>query len=70
MGICSTTLFQTRKYIYISKDFIYRLRERERERGREQEREGEKHQCGRDTSTGCLLHAPKGGPGPQPRHVP
>ena len=27
-----------------------------REKGREGEREGEKHQCGRETWTGCLLH--------------
>ena len=38
--------------------------------GREAEREGEKCQCARDTSIGCLLHTPNWGPGPQPRHVP
>ena len=26
--------------------------------------------CKRETSTGCLLHTPSWGPGPQPRHVP
>ena len=41
-----------------------------REKGRKGESEGEKHQCARDTSTGCLSHAPKWGPGLQPRHVP
>ena len=38
--------------------------------GKEGEREGEKHQCVRDTVTGCFSHAPNWGPGPQPRHVP
>ena len=33
-------------------------------------REGEKDQCVGDTVTGCLSHAPKERPGPQPRHVP
>ena len=37
---------------------------------REGEREGEKYQCMRDTSIGCLSHAPNWGPGLQPRHVP
>ena len=41
-----------------------------RERGREGEREGEKHQCARDISIGCLSHTPYWGSGPQPRHVP
>ena len=41
-----------------------------RERRREREREGEKHQCVRDTLIGCLSHAPKWGPGLQPRLVP
>ena len=35
-----------------------------REMGREGEREGEKDQCVRETSIGCLLHAPKWGLGP------
>ena len=35
-----------------------------RETGREGEREGEKDQCVRETSIGCLLHAPKWGLGP------
>ena len=33
-------------------------------------REGEKRQCVRETSTGCLSHAPYWGPGSQLRHVP
>ena len=33
-------------------------------------RKGEKHQSTRGTSTGCPLHTPNRGPGPQPRHVP
>ena len=41
-----------------------------RKRRREGEREGEKHQCARETSISCLLHAPNWGPGLQPRHVP
>ena len=40
-----------------------------RERGMEEEREGEKQQCVRETSIGCLSHAPHQGPGPPPRHV-
>ena len=40
-----------------------------RERGREGER-GEKHQCVRETSVGCLLQAPNLRSGLQPRHVP
>lgn len=34
------------------------------------EGEGEKHQGARETCIGCLLLAPNGGPGPQPRRVP
>ena len=34
-----------------------------REKGRE--REGEKHQCERETSIGCLLHSPD--PGTKPK---
>ena len=49
------------------KDFIYFTL---RERGREEEREGEKHQCVRDTSIGCLSHTPNWGPGPQPGMCP
>ena len=41
-----------------------------REKGTEGEREGRKHRCARETSVGCLSHAPNWGPGPQPRHVP
>ena len=43
-----------------------------RERGGEGEgrRQGEKHQCFRDTSIGCLSHSPNWEPGPQPSHVP
>ena len=41
-----------------------------RERGRDGERAGEKHQCEREKSVGCLLHAPNQGPGPQPRPQP
>ena len=33
-------------------------------------RKGETHQSTRGTSTGCPLHTPNRGPGPQPRHVP
>ena len=33
-------------------------------------REEENHRCMRDTSTGCLSHAPNQGPGPQSRHAP
>ena len=40
------------------------------ERGGEGERKGERHQCVRDTSIGCLSHVPYWPPGPQPRHVP
>ena len=36
----------------------------------ERGREGEKHQCARDTSTGCLSHTPNWVPGPKPRHMP
>ena len=36
-----------------------------RERGREEERQGEKRQCARDTSIGCLSHTPSWGLGPQ-----
>ena len=39
------------------------------EKGREGGREGERER-GRETSIGCLSHAPNWGPGPQPRHVP
>ena len=42
--------------------FIFRER-REGERGAE-------HGCVRERLIGCLSHAPKWGPGPQPRHVP
>ena len=71
MGICSTTLFQTRKYIYISKDFIYRLRERERERA-----EGNKKERERNINVGeiHLLAAsympPKGDPAHNPGMCP
>ena len=41
-----------------------------KEMGREGEIKEEKHRYVRDTSTGCLSHAPNWGPGPQPRHVP
>ena len=42
-----------------------------RERGREGEKEGEKHQCKRETLTGCPSYTPQmGGLNPQPRHVP
>ena len=44
---------------FFFKDFIFR------QRGEEGEREGEKHQCVREVSTGCLSNVP----GPQPRHV-
>ena len=47
-------------------DFTYLLF---RERGREGEKEGEKQQCVRDTLISCLSHAPKWGPGAQPRHM-
>ena len=40
------------------------------QRGSTGERQGEKHQCERETSISCLLHAANWGPGPQPRHVP
>ena len=50
------------------KDFIFILFFRER--GKEGQGEGEEHQCARETSFGCLSHAPNRGPGPQPRHVP
>ena len=40
------------------------------ERGREGEKQRKKHRYVRETSTGCLLHGPSWGPGPQPRHVP
>ena len=43
-------------------DLIYLLVERG-------EREGEKHQCVRDTSIGCLSHTPNWRPGLQPRHL-
>ena len=62
------------KYICMSistaffKDFIFILFFRER--GKEGQGEGEEHQCARETSFGCLSHAPNRGPGPQPRHVP
>ena len=39
----------------------------ERKRGG---KEGQKHQCERETSTGCLLYAPWLGPNLQPWHVP
>ena len=38
--------------------------------GREGEREGDRHQCVRDTSAGCLSHAPYWGPSLQPKPVP
>ena len=41
-----------------------------REWGREGERKGEKHQCVRGTSIGCLQYITNWGRGPQPRHVP
>ena len=41
-----------------------------RERGREGDREGEKHHGVRETSICFLLHAPRQGPCPQPKHVP
>ena len=34
-----------------------------REKGREGVREGQKHQCTRETSIGCLSHTLNGGPG-------
>ena len=37
---------------------------------REGRREGGKHQCMKDTLTGCFSHTPSQRPGPQPRHVP
>ena len=40
-----------------------------RETGKEGEREGKRHQCVRDTLTGCLSHTPNWGPYPQPSHV-
>ena len=40
-----------------------------REREREGEKDGEKHRYARDTSMGCLSHAPNLGPGLQPQHV-
>ena len=49
------------------KNFIYLLF---RESRREEEREGEKDQCARDISIGCLLHAPSWGTWLQPTHVP
>ena len=33
-------------------------------------RKGEKQQCGRGMSIGCLSHAPYQGPSPQPTHLP
>ena len=41
----------------------------ERGEGREK-KGGEKHWCVRETSTGCLSHAPNRGPGPRSRHAP
>ena len=39
-------------------------------RGEGREKEGEKHQCARGKSTGCLSHTLNWGPGPQHRNVP
>ena len=53
-------------FIYLSiYSYIYLLRE-----GRERGKEGEKHLCTRETSIGCLSHAPNEGPGLQPMHTP
>ena len=41
-----------------------------REKGGEREREGEKHQCVREISSGCLSHTTNRGPGLQHRYVP
>ena len=48
-------------YLFLNILFIFR------ERGREGEREGEKHQCERETSIGCLLYMP---PPPNPGMCP
>ena len=64
----SSSLYATSAFLFpFLKDFIYLFIF---ERGREGEREGEKHQCVRETSTSCLLHAPNWGLSLQPRHVP
>ena len=54
------------KIVYSFFKILFIFREREQMR----EKEGEKHWCARDTSFGCLLHAPNWGPCRQPRHVP
>ena len=51
-------------FFLIFKMYFYR----EKKEGRE--REGEKHQCDREASIGCLSYPPAGGPSLQPRHVP
>ena len=55
MGLLGSTLAGS---LFLKQDFIYLLF---REREREGDREGEKQQCARDTSVGCLLHAPNRG---------
>ena len=52
------------KYLFIYL-FIYLF-----ESGRGGEREGGNYWCARETWIGCLLHAPRWGPGLQPRHAP
>ena len=47
--------------VTFKKDFIYSFF---LERVERRERDGEKHQCPRETSIGCLLHTPNLGPGP------
>ena len=65
IGLQATVILINSSYLFLKKIlFIFR------ERGSEREREGEKHWCARDTSIGCLLHAPNWGPSPQPKHVP
>ena len=53
-------------YLFLLFLFIYLFLER----GDGREKEEEKPQCTRDTSITCLSHAPRWGPGLQPRHVP
>ena len=62
----STTFTYTS--IFLKKYFIYLLIFRES--GREGEKEGEKHQCEREISIGCLSYTPWLGLNLQPRCVP
>ena len=65
-----TTMFQLMfLYIYFVRFSVLFLKFLFK-RGEGREKEGEKHQCARDTSIGCLLHAPNWVPGLKPRHVP